>query len=110
MLNPSLGLEKLMHRPGASQSFGFRLAGAGPTTAIYCVVIAGIWQSAGFAMALFLAGLRGIDDSIIKAAQMDGASLPRIYWRVILPILRPVVFFSTHHGAERTCPSKVSTW
>jgi glucose/mannose transport system permease protein len=37
------------------------------------VVIAGIWQSAGFAMALFLAGLRGIDDSIIKAAQIDGA-------------------------------------
>jgi ABC-type sugar transport system permease subunit len=37
-------------------------------------VIAGIWQSAGFVMALFLAGLRGIDDSIIKAAQVDGAS------------------------------------
>jgi glucose/mannose transport system permease protein len=55
-------------------------------------VIAGIWQSAGFAMALFLAGLRGIDDSIIKAAQIDGASLPRIYWRIILPVLRPVVF------------------
>jgi glucose/mannose transport system permease protein len=62
--------------------------------AIYCVVIAGIWQSAGFAMALFLAGLRGIDDSIIKAAQVDGASLPRIYWRIVLPALRPV-FFST---------------
>ena len=61
---------------------------------IYCVVIAGIWQSAGFAMALFLAGLRGIDDSIIKAAQVDGASLPRIYWRIVLPALRPV-FFST---------------
>jgi glucose/mannose transport system permease protein len=38
--------------------------------------------------------LRGIDDSIIKAAQVDGASLPRIYWRIILPALRPV-FFST---------------
>jgi glucose/mannose transport system permease protein len=63
-------------------------------TAIYCIVIAGVWQSAGFAMALFLAGLRGIDDSIIKAAQIDGASLPRIYWRIILPALRPV-FFST---------------
>ena len=45
-------------------------------------------------MALFLAGLRGIDDAIIKAAQIDGASLPRIYWRVIIPSLRPV-FFST---------------
>ncbi len=90
MLNPSLGLEKLMHDLGW-QSFTFDWLVQGET-AIYCVVIAGIWQSAGFAMALFLAGLRGIDDSIIKAAQMDGASLPRIYWRVILPILRPVVF------------------
>ncbi len=57
-------------------------------------MIAGIWQSAGFAKALFLAGLRGIDDSIIKAARIDGASLPRIYWRIILPALGPV-FFST---------------
>ena len=53
--------------------------------AIYCIVLAGVWQSAGFAMALFLAGLRGIDDSIIKAAQVDGAILPRIYWRIIIP-------------------------
>jgi len=90
MLNPSLGLEKLMHDLGwASFSFDWLVRG---DTAIYCVVIAGIWQSAGFAMALFLAGLRGIDDAIIKAAQLDGASLPRIYWRIILPVLRPVVF------------------
>ena len=90
MLNPSLGLEKLMHDIGWS-SFSFDWL-VQSDTAIYCVVIAGIWQSAGFAMALFLAGLRGIDDSIIKAAQIDGASLRRIYWRIILPILRPVVF------------------
>lgn len=90
MLNPSLGLEKLMHDWGW-HSFHFDWL-VQSDTAIYCVIIAGIWQSAGFAMALFLAGLRGIDDSIIKAAQMDGASLPRIYWRIILPILRPVVF------------------
>ena len=90
LLNPSLGLEKLMHDWGWS-SFHFDWL-VQSDTAIYCVIIAGVWQSAGFAMALFLAGLRGIDDSIIKAAQMDGASLPRIYWRIILPILRPVVF------------------
>jgi len=90
ILNPSLGLEKLMHDLGwASFSFDWLVQS---DTAIYCVVLAGIWQSAGFAMALFLAGLRGIDDSIIKAAQIDGASLPRIYWRIILPVLRPVVF------------------
>jgi glucose/mannose transport system permease protein len=90
ILNPSQGLEKLMHDLGWA-SFHFDWLGQSDM-AIYCVVIAGIWQSAGFAMALFLAGLRGIDDSIIKAAQIDGASLPLIYWRIILPILRPVVF------------------
>lgn len=92
ILNPGLGIEHLMQQWGfESFSFGWLVD---PDMAIYCVVIAGVWQSAGFVMALFLAGLRGIDDSIIKAAQVDGASLPRIYWRIIIPTLRPV-FFST---------------
>ena len=92
LLNPGLGLEKVMHDWGFT-SFTFDWL-VNTDMAIYCVVIAGIWQSAGFAMALFLAGLRGIDDSIIKAAQVDGASLPLIYLRIVLPALRPV-FFST---------------
>jgi glucose/mannose transport system permease protein len=90
LLNPSLGLEKLLQDWGwEGASFTWLVDN---DMAIYCVVIAGVWQSAGFTMALFLAGLRGIDDSIIKAAQIDGASLPRIYWRIVLPALRPVVF------------------
>jgi glucose/mannose transport system permease protein len=90
VLDPSLGLQKLVRDLGWSDfTFDWLVQS---DTAIYCVVVAGVWQSAGFAMALFLAGLRGIDDCILKAAQIDGASLPRIYWRVILPMLRPVVF------------------
>lgn len=92
MLNPGLGLEHLMHSWGF-ENFTFDWL-INPDMAIYTVVIAGVWQSAGFVMALFLAALRGIDDSIIKAAQVDGASLPTIYLRIILPSLRPV-FFST---------------
>jgi glucose/mannose transport system permease protein len=92
MLNPGLGLEHLMHQWGF-ESFAFDWL-VNPDKAIYCVAIAGVWQSSGFVMALFLAGLRGIDESIIKAAQVDGASLPRIYWRILIPSLRPV-FFST---------------
>ncbi|WP_343631873.1 sugar ABC transporter permease [Roseateles sp.] len=92
ILNPGLGIEHLVQQWGFENfSFGWLVD---PDMAIYCVVIAGVWQSSGFVMALFLAGLRGIDDSIIKAAQVDGASLPRIYWRIIIPTLRPV-FFST---------------
>ena len=92
ILNPGLGLEKVMHEWGWT-SFGFDWL-VNPERAIYTIVIAGVWQSSGFVMALFLAGLRGIDDSILKAAQIDGASLPRIYWRILIPSLRPV-FFST---------------
>ena len=92
ILNPGLGIEATV-RGWGFESFQFDWL-VDPDKAIYCVAIAGIWQSAGFVMALFLAGLRGIDDSIIKAAQVDGASLPRIYWRILIPSLRPV-FFST---------------
>jgi glucose/mannose transport system permease protein len=92
ILNPGLGIEHLVRQWGF-ENFTFDWL-VTPDRAIYCVVIAGVWQSAGFVMALFLAGLRGIDESIIKAAQVDGASLPRIYWRILIPSLRPV-FFST---------------
>lgn len=92
MLNPGLGLEHLVRQWGF-ESFTFDWL-VNPDKAIYCIAIAGVWQSAGFVMALFLAGLRGIDDSIIRAARVDGASMPRIYWRIIIPSLRPV-FFST---------------
>ncbi len=90
ILNPSLGIEKLMHDMGFS-SFQFDWL-VNSDMAIYTIVIAGVWQSTGFVMALFLAGLRGIDESIIKAARIDGASLPRIYTKIIIPSLRPVFF------------------
>jgi glucose/mannose transport system permease protein len=90
ILNPSLGLERLVHQMGFTQ-FTFDWL-VNSKMAIYTVVIAGVWQSSGFVMALFLAGLRGIDDAIIKAAQVDGAGLPRIYRQIIIPSLRPVFF------------------
>ncbi|HSG04408.1 MAG TPA: sugar ABC transporter permease [Marinobacterium sp.] len=90
ILNPGLGLEKLMIDLGF-ENFEFRWL-VEPDMAIYTIVIAAVWQSSGFVMAMFLAGLRGVDDSLIKAAQIDGASPFRAYWHVILPILRPVFF------------------
>ena len=90
LLNPQLGIQAMVQSWGF-ESFRFDWI-TDPDMAIYTLVIAAVWQTSGFVMALFLAGLRGIDDSIIKAAQLDGASLPRIYWRVVMPCLRPVVF------------------
>lgn len=58
--------------------------------AIYVVVVTGIWHASGFAMALILAGLRSVDGDLVKAARIDGASLPRTYRRVILPSIWPI--------------------
>ena len=86
-LDPGIGLEHIMHKWGW-ESFEFGWI-KDRTFAIYTVVIAAVWQSSGFVMAMFLAGLRGIDGEIMKAAQIDGASGFRIYRRIIIPMLRP---------------------
>ena len=86
-LDPGIGLEHIMHQWGW-ESFEFDWI-KNRTFAIYTVVIAAVWQSSGFVMAMFLAGLRGIDGEIMKAAQIDGASGFRMYRRIIIPLLRP---------------------
>lgn len=87
ILNPGFGIQRVVNDLGWT-SFAFDWI-TKPDFAIYTIVIAAVWQSSGFAMAIFLAGLRGIDTSIIKAAQIEGASLPRIYASIIVPMLRP---------------------
>ena len=88
LLNPGLGVQKVVREFGF-ENFEFDWL-VDPEMAIYTIVIAGVWQSSGFVMAMFLAGLRSIDDEIIKAAYIDGASLPRIYFGIIIPSMRPV--------------------
>ena len=90
ILNPELGIQRMVREMGF-ESFSFDWL-VNTEMAIYTVVIAGVWQSSGFVMALCLAGLRGVDDNIIKAAQVDGASMPLIYRKIIIPGLRPVFF------------------
>ena len=86
-LDPGIGFERTLQSWGwASFTFGWI---KDPDMAIYTVVIAAVWQSSGFVMAMFLAGLRGIDGEIIKASQIDGASAFQLYRRIILPQLRP---------------------
>lgn len=90
ILNPGLGLEKAMHDFGWTS---FELDWLVNTDkVVYALVIAAVWQSTGFVMALFLAGLRSVDNNIINVAKIDGASLPRIYVSIIIPLLKPVFF------------------
>ncbi|EEA96724.1 binding-protein-dependent transport systems inner membrane component [Pseudovibrio sp. JE062] len=86
-LDPGIGLEHTMHLWGW-ESFEFDWI-KNRDFAIYTVVIAAVWQTSGFVMAMFLAGLRGIDNEILKAAQIDGASNWNMYRRIIIPQLRP---------------------
>jgi glucose/mannose transport system permease protein len=88
LFSPTTGLESWMHQLGwANFKFDWLVQ---RELAIYCVVLTAIWQASGFVMALFLAGLRSVDPDLIKAAQIDGASMPRIYRRIILPAIGPI--------------------
>ncbi|WP_298969070.1 carbohydrate ABC transporter permease [uncultured Roseobacter sp.] len=102
-LDPGIGLENVMHTWGW-ESFEFNWI-KDRNFAIYTVVLAAVWQTSGFVMAMFLAGLRGIDNEILKAAQMDGASNWNLYRRIIIPQLRPAflsAFVILSHLAIKT--------
>lgn len=59
--------------------------------ALYSVFVAHVWQSVGFSMVLFLAGLQGVSQSLVEAARIDGAGRWRIFRHVTLPALRPTL-------------------
>jgi len=88
ILNPSLGIERYMQQLGW-ESFQFDWI-VNPDLAIYVVVLAAVVHASGLVMALFLSALRTVDEDIIRAAHLDGASTTRIYFGIILPSLRPV--------------------
>ncbi|MCB1357497.1 MAG: sugar ABC transporter permease [Maritimibacter sp.] len=89
MMNPTVGFEKAMHDFGwPGFSFDWLVV---PDKAIYVLVLAGVWQGSGLIMALMLAGLRGIDQEIWKAARIDGIPTWRVYLSIVLPMLRPTI-------------------
>ena len=88
LLNPDFGIQKLVRDLGWS-TFEFA-----PLTnndwAIYGVLLAGLWQGSGLVMVLMLAGLRGIDQDVWKAARVDGISTWKTYIFIVLPTMRPI--------------------
>ena len=63
---------------------------ADPRAVIGAIAVAAIWQMSGFVMALYLAGLRAINDELREAARVDGASETRLYRHIVVPLLRPI--------------------
>ena len=62
-----------------------------PNLAFYSVVFVGIWQSVGFYVVLYIAGLQAIPSDVLEAAIVDGANGPAKFFKVTLPLLGPSI-------------------
>ena len=88
ILNPDYGVEKIVRSLGFD-SFVFNPL-YNMDIVIYGILAAGLWQGTGFIMCLMLAGLRGIDQEIWKAARIDGIPMWKTYIQIVIPMMRPV--------------------
>lgn len=88
LLNPDLGVQNAVRSLGWT-SFDFNPL-YNPNLVLYGLVIAGLWQGTGLIMCLMLAGLRGIDEDIWKAARIDGIPTWKTYLFIVIPMMRPV--------------------
>ncbi|QNA88262.1 sugar ABC transporter permease [Massilia sp. Dwa41.01b] len=89
LLTPGTGIDSVVQKLGFPD-FSFDWI-VDQDMAIYTVVIATVWQFSGLVMALMLAGLRGIDGDIWKAARLDGIPVWRVYLAIVLPMMKATV-------------------
>ncbi|CPR14576.1 sugar ABC transporter permease [Brenneria goodwinii] len=89
LFNPDFGIQQIVRDLG----FGdFRFDWLVQSDrAIYAIALAGVWQSAGLVMVILLAGIRGINEDLWKAARVDGIPKWRYYTRIVLPLIQPMV-------------------
>lgn len=88
ILNPEFGVQSVVRSLGWT-SFTFDPL-YNSDIVIYGILIAALWQGTGLVMCLMLAGLRGIDEDIWKAARVDGIPMWKTYLFIIIPMMRPV--------------------
>ena len=65
-----------------------------PNLALYSVLATQVWQWTGWAMVIYIANLKSIDQGLFEAARIDGASPIQIFRRITLPLLYPAVSFN----------------
>ena len=100
LLNPSTGVNLFLAKLGLDSKWytdttifpaiGWGKIEFGIPIAMIAVVIAAVWQMTGFSVAMYLAGLRGVPEEVREAARMDGANEFQVYWKIVMPILRPI--------------------
>ncbi|WP_417310749.1 carbohydrate ABC transporter permease [Devosia sp.] len=86
MFNPSFGVQGALHSIGLTFINFDWLSNA--DTAMYGIILATVWQGAGFYMALMLSGLKSINTEIWSAAKLDGVSFWRLYIEIIIPMMK----------------------
>jgi alpha-glucoside transport system permease protein len=84
-----------LQHTGAPQTW---LTDAGPDTLpepfqlnTVVLILVGVWMWTGFAMVVLSAGLKGISSEMLEAARVDGANEWQVFWRIIVPTLRPAI-------------------
>lgn len=92
ILNPDFGVQSVV-RGWGWETFTFNPLND-PDTVMFGLLIAGLWQGTGLIMCIMLAGLRGIDEDIWKAARVDGIGTFKTYTQIIIPMMRPVFITS----------------
>ncbi|WP_049641926.1 carbohydrate ABC transporter permease [Candidatus Rhodobacter oscarellae] len=88
LLTPEFGVQKIVRDLGFENFTFDPLFNA--DWVIYGILFAALWQGTGFVMVLMLAGLRGIDQEIWKAARVDGIPMWKTYIFIVIPMMRPV--------------------
>ena len=64
-----------------------------PDIALWALVIMGVWKVLGYNLVLFLVGIRNIPAEYMEAAELDGATGWQRFWRITLPLLRPILLY-----------------
>lgn len=73
-----------------------------PVWAKVLIILAITWRWTGYNMVFYLSGLQGIDDSIYEAADIDGAGAFEKFKSITLPMLKPIILFTTINSTIRT--------
>jgi len=89
MFDPIWGLQAAV-RSWGFPDFNFAPLADG-NTALYGMIVAAAWNGIGVTMAILLAGIRGVDEEIWKAAKVDGIPAWRTYLQIVLPMMRGAV-------------------
>ena|SRR5690625_5249355 len=102
ILNPDSGVNLILEKFGLSPNWytsitiipGWKLSQIefGLPLALIAVLLAAIWQMTGFSLAMYLAGLGNVSEELKEAAMMDGANKWQVYYKVVIPQLKPITY------------------